>query len=274
MPTLGVPAAFRLRSTVRSHGWSTIGPFDSDRAGDTLQIALPDGRATVRQRGRRLDIRGSADTAAVRACLQPELDLAEFWALAENDPDLAWAARQGAGRMLRAPTAFADAVMVLATTNCSWALTTRMLERLVARWGENGAFPTQERLRRVRESSFRAASWGYRAPYLAALAKGPCLESLRSDPRPTPELRRELLGLPGFGAYAADSMLKLLGRFEHLALDSWVTRVWKEIHPRRKATEPAIRRALRGYGRWTGLAFFLTITRHWYERPYWKAEEF
>ena len=260
MPTLAVPKDFNLRSTVRSHGWSTLGPFDADNTGDTLYISLPEGRAKVRQRGTRLIVEGIDSVAPVRACLQPEFDLSDFWALARQDPDLKWAAQRKAGRMLRAPTAFGDALMVLATTNCSWAITTRMVSNLIHRWGRNGALPSQQTVAKRSEKELRDATWGYRAPYLQELARGPNLETLRHDKRPTVELRKYLLSLRGFGAYAADTMLKLLGRFEHLALDSWVTRVWKEKFPRRKPTESAIRRRLSRYGPWTGLAFFLIVT--------------
>lgn len=260
MPTLAVPRDFNLRSTVLSHGWSTLGPFDADHAGERLQIRLAKGPVTVRQRGTRLVITGTDSVAAVRACLQPELDLSDFWALAATDPNLKWAAEEKAGRMLRAPTAWGDALMVLATTNCSWALTVRMVKTLIARWGRNGALPSQKTIAKRTERELRGAGWGYRAPYLEDLARGPNLEALRKDKRPTSELRKHLLSLPGFGPYAAETMLKLLGRFEHLALDSWVTRVWKEKFPRRKPTESAIRRRLSRYGPWTGLAFFLIVT--------------
>ena len=169
-----------------------------------------------------------------------------------------------AGRMLRAPTAFADAAMVLATTNCSWALTTRMLANLIDRCGRRGAFPSQETVAQASERELREAGWGYRAKYLRDLARGPDLEPLRGDERPTPELRRYLLALPGFGPYAADTMLKQLGRFEHLVLNSWVSRVCKEKFPRRKPTESAIRRHLAHYGEWVGLAFFLIVTANNY----------
>jgi 3-methyladenine DNA glycosylase/8-oxoguanine DNA glycosylase len=65
-------------------------------------------------------------------------------------------------------------------------------------------------------------------------------------------------------------MLRLLGRFEHLALDSWVTRAWKQRFPRRKATETAISRRLARYGAYRGLAFWLLVTEDWYGREAWR----
>ena len=207
---------------------------------------------------------------AVGSCLRLDLDLAGFHGLCERDPELAWAARTGAGRMLRAPTAFDDATMILATTNCSWALTRKITRTLAERYGENGALPSAARLRGLKPTDLRGASLGYRAPYLAALARAGDLERFRNDTRPTDEVRRDLLELPGFGPYAAENMLRLLGRFEHLALDSWVTRAWKKRYPRRQATERAILRRVEPFGEWRGLAFWLLVTEHWYGREAWR----
>jgi N-glycosylase/DNA lyase len=161
--------------------------------------------------------------------------------------------------------------MVLATTNCSWALTRRILASLVQRWGEGGALPARERLARVSADALRRhGRLGYRAPYLAALARGPDLEALRTDSAPTDELYRRLVALPGFGPYAAGNLLRLLGRFEHLALDSWVSKAWERKFPRRKATETAIARRLERYGEYRGLAFWLLVTEDWYDREVWR----
>ncbi|MHC4549547.1 MAG: DNA glycosylase family protein [Planctomycetota bacterium] len=274
-----VPGDFRLRSTVRSHGWSDLPPFDTDRSGDTLHVHLGPVRATVRQAQGRLTAalesparltaaRRRAAVATLRSCLRLDLDLGPFWALCREDPDLAWADRLKAGRFLRAPKAFADAAMILATTNCSWALTRRIVAALAARWGEGGALPGQARLARVSVADLRRhASLGYRAPYLAALARGPDLEELR---RATGDLYPRLLRLPGFGPYAAGNMLRLLGRFEHLALDSWVVKTWKRMFPRRRATESAIARRLKTYGAYKGLALWLILTERWYRRDVWR----
>jgi N-glycosylase/DNA lyase len=279
---LAAPADFNLRSTVRSHGWSDLPPFDTDRTGDTLVIHLGQARATVTQAGRDLKVtlesaarlaaaERRAAMLAIRSCLRLDLDLTGFWALCRQDPDLRWADRRKAGRLLRAPTAWADALMVLATTNCSWALTRRILAAFARRWGQGGALPTRDRLARVRADALRRhGRLGYRAPYLAALARGPCLEALRTDPAPTDVLYRRLVAQPGFGPYAAGSLLRLLGRFEHLALDSWVTKAWERQFPRRRATETAIARRLARYGEYKGLAFWLLVTAQWYDRDDWR----
>jgi N-glycosylase/DNA lyase len=247
------PGDFDLKATIRSHGWSDLPPFETDAEGSRLVIRTPEGAAMVTEAGIRA--RSRALKAVAASCLRFDLNLSPFWELCREDPDLAWAAERRAGRFLRAPTAFADAVMILATTNCTWALTKRMLRGLVDRYGEDGGFPTQERLRRVRKFGF-----GYRDKYLAALAKGPDLEAFRTDDRPTDVIRKELLALPGFGPYAADNFLRSIGRFDGFAVDSMVKTRWKRLYPRGRSMERRFAR----FGEWKGLALWLLLTRDWY----------
>lgn len=251
------PQDFDLAATIRCHGWSDLPPFERCEDGRWLVIRTPDGPITVREGGISARSRRLKQIAA--SCLRFDLDLTAFWEQCEDDPDLGWVPRARAGRFLRAPTAFADAVMILATANCTWALTKKMLRSLVEKYGEDGAFPTQGRLARVRKFGF-----GYRDPYLAALVRGPDLEAYRTDERPTAVLRKELLGLPGFGAYATDCFLRSIGRFDGFAIDSMVRSGWKRAYPRRKPTEASIERRFAQFGEWKGLALWLFLTAHWY----------
>ncbi len=248
-----LPAHVDLRSTVQSHGWSQLPPFRRDATASWLEIRTGAGKAVVRDGRIWARTKRARDIAA--SCLRFELDLQPFWDLCRADPDLAWAAEQRAGRFLRAPTAWTDAVMILATTNCTWGLTIHMLERLVEKYGEDGAFPTQERLRRVRKFGF-----GYRDPYLAALARGTDLEVYRTDERPTAVIRKELLALPGFGPYAVDNFLRSIGRFDGFAVDSMVRTRWKKLYPRGRSMERRFSR----FGEWRGLACWLLLTRELY----------
>lgn len=77
------------------------------------------------------------------------------------------------------------------------------------------SFPTAERLARSRESLLRKLGLGYRAAYLLQLARGVVsgrldLNALTDPARPTDEVRRDLLALPGIGPYAAATLLGLL----------------------------------------------------------------
>ena len=80
-------------------------------------------------------------------------------------------ADRSAGRILRAPTLFEDAVKVLCTTNCSWALTKAMVTRMIAAFGRGGAFPDAAFLASLPERRLREElKLGYRAPFLHAFA--------------------------------------------------------------------------------------------------------
>lgn len=286
--TVRIPVGteFRLRPTIRSHGWSDLRPFETDEKGTRLAVTLLlEGAVAVRAEvsvegglsarlacaSRLTPARRAAAVSALRDCLHADLDLAPFWALCREDPDLAWAAEARAGRYLRAPTAFADAAMVLATTNCSWGLTRRIVAGLVGRWGVGGAFPTQEAIASASVADLREhGRLGYRAPYLRELARGPDLATLREDRGPTGALRRRLLDLPGFGPYAAENMMRLLGRFEHLALDSWVAGRWKKMFPATRSVEASIGRRVARFGEWRGLALWLLVTAGWHRREGWR----
>src|SRR5260370_15026487 len=78
---------------------------------------------------------GAAVMAQVRHVLSLDLDLTPFYAVAAEDPDLAWVLT-GAGRMVRSPTVFEDVVKTICTTNTSWGRTTRMVNALVQHLAE------------------------------------------------------------------------------------------------------------------------------------------
>ena len=118
--------------------------------------------------------------AGVRHVLRLDHDLSGFYAMAEHDPDLAWAAG-GAGRMLQGPSVFEDVVKTVCTTNCAWSATVRMVNALVEHLGEpaiggagplSNAFPTPERMADTPEAFYRdVARAGYRGAYLRSLAR-------------------------------------------------------------------------------------------------------
>jgi N-glycosylase/DNA lyase len=223
--------------------------------------------------------------AAVRRCLETaarrilrlDLDLRPFYDLALADEHLSWVADVGAGRLMRCPTAWEDVVKLVLTTNCSWALTTRMCTKLVDLWGtaapctgDGRAFPGPEALAAAGKSALRdRAKVGYRAPYLAELARRVSAgeydpERWEHDDRPAADLRKEMLTLPGVGPYVAENLLKMVGRPEGLALDSWMRKKYSETyHGGRPVTDRTIARRYRGYGSWAGLAIWCDLTRDW-----------
>jgi 3-methyladenine DNA glycosylase/8-oxoguanine DNA glycosylase len=304
-----VPEPFDLELTVRSHGWYDLAPWRWDEARKVLArpVTLSTGRVAlveVAPAGRGLAFRalargriGAAEAREARealgTCLSLDEDLAAFRARAEalereraggreDLPDLRWALARGAGRLLRSPTVFEDAVKTLCTTNCSWALTRLMVERLCVSLGAEGpdgarAFPTPARMAAEPESFYRETiRAGYRAPFFVALARDVAagaldLEGLRGSALETPELVRGLRALRGFGPYAAEHLLRLLGRHDHLALDSWTRAKLARLRGRRRP--PSDRTLLRWYapyGAYAGLAMWLEVTADWHgERPSW-----
>jgi N-glycosylase/DNA lyase len=278
-----------LRRTLASHGVASLPPQVLDEESWTLEATLPAGGGkarTVRVRAgtpghAAVELLGGRAAAAerrlllatVRHMLRLDDDLTRFYAVAAADPELAWVAA-GAGRMLRSPTVFEDVVKTICTTNCSWALTTKMVTAFVAHLGDPApdgrrAFPSAAAMAAADESFYReVARSGYRAPYFrqlaASVASGETdLEALTNPELPDDEAAARLLALPGVGPYgAAHVMLTSLGRYSRLALDSWTRPTYARLNGR-KAKDAAIERRFRPYREWAGLAFWLYLTRDW-----------
>mgnify|MGYP003694276423 CR=1 FL=1 len=155
-----------------------------------------------------------------------------FIACWPQDNDFNWIPTQGAGRLLRSPTVFEDLVKMICTTNCSWALTQKMVTGLVENLGRESSngdrtFPTPEAMALMPLKFYvNEVRAGYRSEYLKLLADRVAsgeldVEAWLTSPLPTAELMKEMRGVKGVGPYAAENLLKLLGRYDGLALDSW-----------------------------------------------------
>jgi N-glycosylase/DNA lyase len=121
----------------------------------------------------------------------------------------------------------------------------------------------------VPESFYReTVRAGYRSAYLHALASGVVAGEfeieelgLRAD-QPDDEIASRLLALPGIGPYGAAHLMMLLGRHSRLILDSWTRPKYAKVNGR-KAGDATVQRRFRHYGRYSGLAFWLYLTRDW-----------
>src|SRR5207247_2252043 len=71
----------------------------------------------------------------VRHMLRLDEDMRGFYREMGAAPEFEWIVQQGAGRLLRSPTVFEDLVKMICTTNCSWALTEKMVTGLVENLG-------------------------------------------------------------------------------------------------------------------------------------------
>src|SRR5438477_10820173 len=174
---------FNFRRTVLSHGWCALLPFELDRDSWTLVRVLDRGQAgpvTVKisstsngikvSTSRRLGKKAVQNIERdVRHMFRLDDDLQEFYQAVTASPEFAWIALEGAGRLLRSPTVFEDLVKMICTTNCSWALTEKMVSGLVRSLGREAndglkSFPTPEAMARQRLKFFTdTVRAGYRA---------------------------------------------------------------------------------------------------------------
>lgn len=273
-----------LSLVARSHGWYDLPPFAWDEERRTLAfVTLVRGvpvPVTLSERRDALEAAwtGRAGEKAVLPVVRRVLDLdADLGAFHEacrsrEEQGFGWIARRGAGRILRAPTLFEDAVKVLATTNCTWAATKGMVRNLIAMFDTGGAFPDAEFLAGLPEKRLRDdARFGYRAAYLAAFAENVAAGKLplarwEEPERSAEEVEAEILAQPGFGPYAAATLCRLLGRHARLGLDSWSRKAVADLRFKgRKTKDAKVERFYAPFGAHAGLAFWLDVTRGWHE---------
>ncbi len=294
--TIPTPANFSFWRTVYSHGWCALPPFVIDKENRVLRrsIELPSGRNVqtvvgasnshlrVKIESQRLlsPRERSHIRSRLRECFRLDEDYSEFFSEARRFPQYRWIPRMRAGRLLRAPTVFEDVVKMICTTNCSWALTESMVGNLTAMLGEpleggGRSFPTPEAIASTTESFLRKKiRTGYRSPFLLELARKVSdgtlnLEAWRSSTLPTGELFEQILSVKGVGVYAAGNIMKLVGRYDYLGLDSWVRKKFSELHKNgRTVSDRTIEKHYQPLGKWKGLFFWLEMTRDWYEEKF------
>jgi N-glycosylase/DNA lyase len=289
--TIQTPPTFSFKRTAISHGWYDLPPFELNQEIWTLTRVVDLGK------GRPITVDISEDQRGIKVCIHRNLgsrslekisrdvghmlrlddDMTQFYNVVGSDPDFSWIAVVGAGRLLRAPTVFEDTVKMMCTTNCSWALTDKMINGLVDALGRDAgnkrrSFPTAEAMASMPEKFYRdEVRAGYRAPYLKELAERVAgaeidIEGWLTSELPSAELKREMKRIKGVGDYAAENMLKLVGRYDGLALDSWVRGKFSRMHNgARTASDKKINRYYSRFAEWRGLALWCDMTRDWLE---------
>ncbi len=289
--TIRPPKTFSFKRTVRSHGWYGLLPFQFDEKTWTLTRVLETKSGApvtvrIRSRGKSIQIeaenrpgarKAASITRDVRHMLRLDDDMDIFYGAMDGEAEFSWVSKQGAGRLLRSPTVFEDLVKMICTTNCSWALTEVMVTGLVNKLGRETsdgrrAFPSAEAMAEVSEKFYRdEIRSGYRAPYLKELAERVASGSL--DPQswlhsdlPTSELQKEMKQVKSVGDYAAENLLKLVGRYDGLALDSWTRAKFFQVrNGGRKTSDKKIARYYSRFDAWRGLALWCDMTRDWLE---------
>jgi 3-methyladenine DNA glycosylase/8-oxoguanine DNA glycosylase len=285
------PAEFSFRRTALSHGWSKLLPFELNEDPWALTRVLDAGASkpvtvTVNphKQGLLVTVSGTPGKKAValissqvKHVLRLDDDMGTFYALLKEEPQLAWVVGAGAGRMLRSPTVFEDLIKTICTTNCSWALTKKMVSSLVQTLGTPAAdgrqsFPSAQKMAEQNEEFYRTEiRSGYRASYLKQAAERVAggelnVEQWLNSDLPTAQLKKEIKTVKGVGDYAAENLLKLLGRYDGLALDSWLRAQFARAHNRgRSATDKKIERHYARFKEWRGLAMWCDMTKDWIE---------
>ncbi|HZE89396.1 MAG TPA: Fe-S cluster assembly protein HesB [Verrucomicrobiae bacterium] len=291
-----VPPSFAFLRTVYSHGWFDLAPFewDLDRRALHRVVLAPGGRPRAisisEGKGSSLEIALHGGGAAgprvrddvarqVRHMFRLDEPFGDFHVVCRSMEGYAWVADAKAGPLLRAPDVFEDLVKMICTTNCTWALTRVMTSALVREMGEpvsgdsgRRSFPTAEAMASRPERFFVSKiKAGYRAAYLRELAKrvasGALSPSTWLNPSmPLEEIRKEIASVKGAGRYVADNVLKLVGRYDGLGIDSWCRRKFSETRRGgRPVTDKVIEKFYAPFGAWKGLALWCDLTRDWFD---------
>lgn len=283
------PAGFSFKRTVTSHGWYDLPPFELDPETYKLRYIFRDRKngklinAALNEENGKVIIkvnRSVSDKCSVEADARHILRLDEpfgvFYESLSGNDFFNWVSAKGAGRLLRSPTVYEDLVKTICTTNCSWGLTKNMVVNLVSLLGERSdsgknAFPTAESMAEVKESFYRdEVRAGYRSPYLSELAEAVASgkvdpEKWLTSPLSTPELKKEIKDVKGIGDYAAENLLKLLGRYDGLALDSWLrSQFYKKHNKNKRCSDKKIAARYSKYGEWQGLVLWCDMTEGWH----------
>ncbi|MGI8642063.1 MAG: DNA-3-methyladenine glycosylase family protein [Pyrinomonadaceae bacterium] len=283
---LETPENFNFTRTVFSHGWCELLPFELDKENWRLSYVFNNSKipvsATISETAGKLKIEISDGKINeekirrdVRHILRLDDDLSEFYKLTKKE--LAWISETNTGRMLRSPTVFEDLVKTVCTTNCSWALTKKMTTNLVEKLGtptknDKKAFPTAEQMASQSAEFYKnEIRAGYRAPYFAELAEKVAggkinPESWLDSDLPTKELKREMKTIKGVGDYAAENLLKLVGRYDGLALDSWLrSQFYKKHNGETICDDKQIEKFYERFAHWRGLVMWCDMTERWHD---------
>ena len=295
--TSAAPTPFEFAGTVYSHGWAVLHPnrWDGDRYALTRTERLGPGRVVHlnvtgtggadRQRIR-IDVTHDGELRAserqavrssIRRMLRLDEDLRPFHEQCRRAGGRWEAASNGLGRLLCSPSVFEDAVKTICTTNVQWGGTKAMVRGLTQQLGESGplsgagpeahpnSFPTPAAIAAADGRTLEDARLGYRAPYVRELAERVAagdldLEELRTRAASTEEIRRALLDIKGVGPYAAATMLMLLGRYDHLAVDSvYRTFVSRRYFDGQLPSDREAEAIYADWGRWKYLGYWFDL---------------
>jgi 3-methyladenine DNA glycosylase/8-oxoguanine DNA glycosylase len=282
--TVTTPVDFRFRETVESHGWYQLAPFVYDSITGVLsrKLRLSNGQIVT------LNLRGTKTRAiqvhilsarvltsslryqvirAVQNMFSLDINLRDFYKLMQKTDGYEWVDVHKAGRMLAAPTVWEDLAKTLMTTNIAWSGTKEMARKLVS-LDPDGVFPTPQQVSNISEEELtQQTGMGYRAPYLHTLARRISSGELNVENwrlLNSDELYKAITDLNGFGDYAAGTMLRLLGHFDKLAIDSVARNAYEQVIGHKPESDTDIRTHYEAFGKWRGLVLWMDCIRDQY----------
>lgn len=285
---LQCPDQFSFPHTVYSHGWSELVPFEFDldkwilryvfiddfgKNPTLVSISDDNGYLALEINSENIDENFLKKIRfEIRHIFRLDDDLSEFYDLTSKHESLRWIKESNAGRLIRSPTVFEDLIKTICTTNCSWGFTKSMTTNLVEKLGVEGknakkAFPTAQIMAAQTVDFYREEiRAGYRSSYFVELSKS--VASGKIDPESwlnsdlqTTELKKEMKSIKGVGDYAAENLLKLVGRYDGLALDSWLrAQFYKKHNGGEPCNDNQICEFYEQFGTWRGLVIWCDLT--------------
>ncbi len=285
------PQNFSYKNTIYSHGWYQLAPFSLDEDNWKLTYTFQNETskkpvsADISETDKKIKIQFSDKRTSkktqekIKKCVKRifriDEDLTEFYQLIEEEKEFTWIKKLGAGRLLRSPNVYEDLVKTICTTNCSWALTKNMVTNLVQKLGEENnkggkSFPTAEAMANVDVDFYKEEiRAGYRSEYFVELAESVAIGKVKPEEwsktdLPTPELKKEMKKIKGVGNYAAENLLKLIGRYDGLALDSFLrSEFYKKHNNGKTCTDKKIEKFYERFGDWKGLVMWFDMSKRW-----------
>lgn len=285
--TIPVVPQFDFEQTVLSHGWYMLPPYELDRdkmilhytvqmpAGDVVRLGMSMRDDMLAVAIPAYETVTNSDSAfiyhSVKTMLNLHWDLSTFYDAMSNYEGYGWLERESKGRILIAPTVWEDLAKVVLTTNTSWAQTVQMSTRLCELGNPHPtvpdayAFPTPQTIANMNPDHLadhlRA---GYRTAYIHDLATqiidGLNVEAWRK--LDGEDLYKQVKTLKGYGDYAAGTMVRMLGHFDKLAIDSACREMYATLHnDGEKGTDKDIKAHYDRYGEWKGLVMWMDIMR-------------
>lgn len=278
------PEGYCLKSVLISHGWSGLAPFQVAQDYQSVKFGfLGHGKPThiqikqdqnqfIVHAGRNLS---KVEIGTIEWMFGINSNLKKFYQMAKQH-GRPWIQKNKMGRLMRSETVFEDLIKLILTTNCTWGLTKKMVSDLCMRLGEKfenfHCFPKPEMIAKKNEEFFKTkVKVGYRAPYLIQISKMVAsgnldIEAWKTDHHSYEELKKEILSLPGAGPYVAENLLRLLGKFDGLGVDSWVRgQLQKRWNSKKQPDSKTILKKYKQFEEYKGLILWCDVTRSWYE---------